>query len=199
MVRIPLPDLEIGKFLPGGNAASSTVRVQPTGTSIKPVESGLNYQFKYFRSGGLPAGSREQNVVGTLAVPVDFSVPFAVRTLLRRLDIVMVSNNDVTTLDYGAISGGLANGVQFIRKTAAAVETVIFTFQKYIELGHYVDGQINNVSFLQNPTENIWIGSITLDPMWDFAAGTSLITRIRDDLTLMSYHRTSVLLLEGLS
>lgn len=111
----------------------------------------------------------------------------------------MVSNNDVTTLDYGAISGGLANGVQFIRKTAAAVETVIFTFQKYIELGHYVDGQINNVSFLQNPTENIWIGSITLDPMWDFAAGTSLITRIRDDLTLMSYHRTSVLLLEGLS
>lgn len=199
MTKQGLTDLERGKYLPGGNNLSSTVRVQPIGSSITPVENGLNYQFKYFRIGGSPSGSREQNVVGSLGIPVDFSIPFAVRTLLRRLDIVIVSNNDITLLDYGAISGGLTNGVQFIRKSALAVETVIFNFQKYIEYGHYVDGQINNVSFVQNPTENIWIGSVTLDPMWDFPAGSSLITRIRDDLSLIAYHRTSVLLLEGLT
>lgn len=199
MTKQGLTDLERGKYLPGGTNLSSTVRVQPTGSSITPVETGLNYQFKYFRIGGTPSGSREQNVVGSLAVPVDFTVPFTVRTLLRRLDIVIVSNNDITLLDYGAVSGGLTNGVQFIRKSSAAVETVVFNFQKYIEYGHYVDGQINNVEFVQNPTENIWIGSVTLEPMWDFPAGSSLITRIRDDLSLIAYHRTSVLLLEGLT
>jgi len=199
VTKYGLTDLERAKYLPGSTSAFSTVRVQPSGSSITPVETGLNYQFKYFRIGGTPVGSREQNVVGSLAVPVDFSVPFAVRTLLRRLDIVIVSNNDITLLDYGAISGGLTNGVQFIRKSPSAVETVIFTFQRLIELGHYVDAQINSIEITENPTENIWIGSVTLDPMWDFAAGSSLITRIRDDLSLIAYHRTSVLLLEGLT
>jgi hypothetical protein len=173
--------------------------VQPTGSSITPVESGLNYSFKYFRSGGLPAGSREQNVSGSLGTPVDFSIPFATRTLLRRLDIVLVSNNDITLMDYGLVSGGLTNGVQFIRKSPTAVETEIFNFQRLIEFGHFVDAQINSIEITENPTENIWIGSVTLDPMWDFAAGSSLITRIRDDLSLIAYHRTSVLLLEGLT
>jgi hypothetical protein len=198
MPKYGITDLERAKYLPGATSASSTVRVQPTGSSITPVESGLNYSFKYFRSGGLPAGSREQNVSGSLGTPVDFSVPFAVRTLLRRLDVVIVSNNDITLMDYGAIPGGLTNGVQFIRKSAAAVETEIFNFQRLIEFGHYVDGQINSIEITENPTENTWIGSVTLDPMWDFPAGSSLITRIRDNLTIFPYHRTSVLLLEGI-
>jgi hypothetical protein len=198
VTKYGLTDLERGKYLPGGTNAFSTVRVQPTGTSVIPLETGLNYSLKYFRSGGLPAGSREQNVVGSLGVPVDFSIPFVTRTMLRRLDIVLVSNNDITLMDYGAISGGLANGVQFIRKSPSAVETVIFTFQRLIEFGHFVDAQINSIEITENPTENTWIGSVTFDPMWDFAAGSSLITRIRDDLSLITYQRTSVLILEGL-
>lgn len=195
-VRIAIPDLERGKFLPGGTYVSSTVRVQPTGAAITPVETGLNYAFKYFRQGGSPTGSRSQNINGSLT-PVDFSVPFAVRTLVRRIDIVIVSANDVSLRDYGMISGGLTNGVQLLRKSAAAVETEIFNFQRFIELGHYVDGQINSIEITENPTENIFIGSVTLDPMWDMEAGSSMITRIRDDLTPILYQRTSVLLLEG--
>jgi hypothetical protein len=197
MVRIPITDLEVGKFLPGGNYASSTVRVQPTGYSVLPIQTGLNYALKYFRVGGLPAGSREQNILGSLGTPVDFSIPFATRTMLKRLDIIMVTNNDITLMDYGPISGGLTNGTQFIRKSPSAVETEIFNFQRIIEYGHFVDAQINSIEITENPTENTWIGSVTFDPMWDFAAGSSLITRVRDDLTLIAYHRTSVLVLEG--
>jgi len=112
---------------------------------------------------------------------------------------VLVSNNDITLTDYGPIPGGLTNGIQFIRKSAALVETEIFNFQKLIEFGHFVDAQINSIEITENPTENIWIGSVTLDPLWDFPAGSSLITRIRDDLTIFPYHRTSILCVEGLS
>ncbi len=196
-VRTAIPDLERGKFLPGGTYQLSTVRVQPIGSAVTPVESGLNYVFKYFRAGGTISGSREQNINGSVT-PQDFSIPIAVRTLMRRLDIVIVSSNDISLMDYGMISGGLSNGVQFIRKSPTNVETVIFNFQRYIEFGHFTDGQINSVEITENPTENIWIASVTFDHMWDLPAGSSLITRVRDDLTPIDYQRTSVVLLEGI-
>ena len=148
----------------------------------------------------LNAGSPDQNVSGSLAVPVSFSTTATTRSLVHSIDIVIVARNLVSVLDYGVISGGLTNGVQIIRKVGA-VETVFFTIKRLVEYAHpSIAGAFQTVSIKSNATEDLIIVSIILKDPVIMQTGDELIIRIRDNLTLatsgIAYQRASVLLKE---
>lgn len=193
MTKQGLTDLERGKYLPDGTNEYSVVRVaQVLDTGGFPGDtSSPNYVWSYFRTAG---NSREQNIDGSVT-PVDFEITFAVNTYLKRIDFVCSSVNIVSMLDYGSISGGLTNGVQMIKKVGAT-ETVLFNVQRWIEYGHFVDDQLGQIEHQENPTEDLVVASCNFNPLWKFEAGTKLITRIRDNLSILRYHRTSILAVE---
>lgn len=193
MTKQGLTDLERGKYLPDGNNQYSVVRVaQVLDTGGFPGDTtSPNYVWQYFQTSG---GSREQNIDGSVT-PVDFEITFATKTYVKRIDFVACSVNIVSTLDYGSIAGGLPNGIQMIKKVGAT-ETVLFNCQRWIEYGHFVDDQLGQIEHQENPTEDIVIASCTFVPLWRFEAGTKLITRIRDNLSILRYHRTSILAVE---
>lgn len=192
MTKQGLTDLERGKYLPGGNNTFSVVRTAKVLDSGGfPDGSSFNYVWKYFEAVG---GVINQNVNGSVN-PVDYEIPFATETYLRRLDVVCSSVNIISNIDYGSISGGLTNGVQLLRSDGVT-ETQIFNARRWIEFGHFVDDQLGQIEHQENPTEDVVIASCTFEPIWRFAPGSKLITRIRDDLSILRYHRTSILALE---
>ena len=159
---------------------------------MSSVETNFNYRFEYFKNS---IGQSDQNIDGS-ALPVDFYFDVQKKSYVRRIDFVIASTNIISTLDYGLISGGLMNGVDVIRSDPSQPESLIFNVKRFIEFGHFVDGQISQVHFMENPTENILIASVTLEPIMPLNEGTRFITRIRDNLSGLRYHRTSLLLLE---
>jgi len=192
MPKQGLTDLERGKYLPDGDHEYSVVRV------AKTLESGGNpggenfaYRWRYFEASG---GVQNQNVNGSVT-PVDYEITFPSDAFLRRLDIVCVATNIISTLDYGSISGGLPNGLLILRSDGLT-ETTLFNAKRWVEYGHFVDDQLGQIEHQENPTEDVVIASCTFEPVWKFAAGTKLITRVRDDLSILRYHRTSVLTVE---
>jgi hypothetical protein len=208
--RIVVPDLERGKFLPGGTADSSTVRVQHDGPivvqeitdpirqqdySVVPHET-YTHSLRYLLNGSSP----DQNVSGSLGVPVNFQTTATTRSLVHSIDIVIVARNLISVMDYGVITGGLTNGVQIIRKVGA-VETVFFTIRRMIEYSHpSIAGAFQSISLRSNATEDAIIVSIILKDPVIMQAGDSLIIRIQDNITLatagIAYQRASVLLKE---
>jgi len=159
---------------------------------MSDIETEFNYRFRYFRN---TLDQVDQNIDGSI-LPVDFTIEVEKKSYVRRIDFVACSVNIISLLDYGLISGGLPLGVQLIRQDELEPEQVLLNVQRFIEYGHLVDGQISQIKIMENPTENILIASVTFDPIMPMLPGTKLITRIRDDLHNLRYHRTSILLLE---
>lgn len=192
MTKQGLTDLERGKYLPDGDNEYSVVRVAKTLESGGvPGGGNFRYVWRYFETSG---GSREQNVNGSVT-PVNFEISFVSTTFLRRLDVVCSAVNIISTLDYGSISGGLPTGL-LLAWSDGVTETQIFNAQRWIHYGHFVDDQLGQLENQENPTEDVVVASCTFEPVWKFEAGSKLITRVRDDMTILRYHRTSILALE---
>lgn len=255
MTKQGLTDLERGKYYPGGDNDSSTVRVRPdqkievstvdeithvtnidsidllnevahvtnldlvdeiahvtnvdlvdavteitnpirhADFSVVPHET-YNHFLRYLTN----AGSPDQNVNGSLAVPVNFTAAFTTRSLIHSVDLIIVARNMTTVLDYGTIAGGLTNGIQIIRKVGA-VETVFFTIKRIVEFGHpSMSGAFQTIKLSGNLTEEILVASIYLNDPIIMQPGDSLIVRIRDNITEaaagIGYQRSSILLKE---
>lgn len=163
--------------------------------SVVPHEA-YTHSLRYFLNGS----SADQNISASIGSPVDFSVVATTRSMIHSIDVVMVVRNLVTVLDYGVIAGGLANGVQIIRKVGG-IETVFFNIRRLIEYAHpSIAGAYTNISIKSNATEDVLIASIVLKDPVIAQTGDSLIIRIRDNLTLatsgIAYQRGSVLLKE---
>jgi|SRR6478609_1667620 len=163
--------------------------------SVVPHET-YNHFLRYLLNGA----SADQNVNGTLAVPVDFTTTATTRSLIHSFDMVIVARNMGSVLDYGTLSGGLTNGIQIIRKVGA-VETIFFTITRMVQFAHpSTSGAFQTIALKANATEDLIIVSVILKDPILMQTGNSLIIRIRDNLTEatsgIAYQRATVLLKE---
>lgn len=207
VTKFGLTDLERAKYTADSTSDQSTVRVQVTSQPIdvnvanqpvnirRSLETVEPFRTRFVYMTNPVGGSREQNIVGSLGAPVNFEYTFTGTVYLRRLDFVIASTNIITYLDYGLVSGGLANGVLMGYHDGTS-EFSIFNAQRWIDFSHFVDDQIGHVEITENPSEDFLIASFTLNYLWKFTAGQKLFTRIRDDLSGLRYHRTSLVFLE---
>lgn len=191
MAGYGLTDLERGKYLPGGSNVSSTVRVQPTGKSVVPVES-YRYEVRYAEN----SGSKDQLVNGSVT-PVDFIINFPNQTILDHMDFSVVANTPASILDYGTISGGLTNGIQILQKMEGT-EFLFFTIKTFMDLFHVSTVVDATRKITGNENEEVFNASLQLIDSAIYEAGDQIIIRIRDNLTAagLTYQRMSVIMRE---
>lgn len=143
--------------------------------SAIPYESYI-HKLTFFLNASL---SSDQLVNGSVT-PVDFKVDFTKKSLVDHCDFTMLSRAATTLMDFGTITNGLTNGLQFIKKSAAAVETILFTIKRGIEWMHAAEGNVSLIQF-KNAEEILSIAMQFSDP-FVMNIGESLIIRIRDNL-----------------
>lgn len=178
--RVPLQDLERGKFTDDSTKTFASVRVRDD-HHLEPFHEFL------VESGG----SKDQTINGSVT-PVDFEYTFSEGAILTTITLIMSEKNIGSLLDYGSIAGGLTNGIRISHVDPDGTESVYGSIKRNVDFGHLgLTGQ-SVVSLVGNTNEDVFAMDLRFSDGFILEAGSIVRIRIQDDLTTIDYQEASI-------